>query len=134
MGERTEEALRVRIDTCVRLEFHAITLTSNDRLLACRELADALGSTEAATRCLQESMNTCRNMAFSRPSDSQVIKPTFKGYGCAGRFCEPQARRTGHSAARGRHRSASERAAAQTFERLFDPRSVMAPRPQAKTG
>jgi Transposase DDE domain group 1 len=55
MGERTQEALRVHFDARVRLEFHGATLTSEGGLLACRELDDALGLTEAAPRYLQES-------------------------------------------------------------------------------
>jgi len=54
MGERTREALRVYFDTRVRLECHGVTLTSNAGLLACRELDDALGLTQAATRYLEE--------------------------------------------------------------------------------
>jgi hypothetical protein len=54
MGERTKKALRVHSDTRVRLEFHGATLTSDAGLLACRELDDARGSTQAATRHLEE--------------------------------------------------------------------------------
>lgn len=54
MGERTKEALKVHFDTRVRLEFHGVTLTSDAGLLACRELDDALGLTQAATRYLEE--------------------------------------------------------------------------------
>jgi hypothetical protein len=56
MGERTTEALRVHFDAHVRLEFHGATLTSDAGLLACRELDDVLGLTEAATRYLRESV------------------------------------------------------------------------------
>ena len=55
MGESRKDALRVHFDTRVRLEFHGATLTSDGGLLACRELDDALGLTEAATRSLRES-------------------------------------------------------------------------------
>jgi hypothetical protein len=54
MGERTTEALRVHVDTRVRLEFHGATLTSDAGLLACRELDDALGLIQAATRHVEE--------------------------------------------------------------------------------
>jgi hypothetical protein len=57
MGESTKEALRVHFDARVRLEFHGATLTSDGGLLACRELDDALGLTEAATHYLQERRN-----------------------------------------------------------------------------
>jgi hypothetical protein len=54
MGESTKEALRVHFDARIRLEFHGATLTSDAGLLACRELDDALGLTQAATRHLEE--------------------------------------------------------------------------------
>jgi hypothetical protein len=54
MGERTKEALRVHFDARVRLEMHGATLPSDAGLLACRELDDALGLTQAATRHLEE--------------------------------------------------------------------------------
>ena len=47
--------LKVRFDRRVHLEFHGTTITSDAGLLACRELDDALGLTETATACLQES-------------------------------------------------------------------------------
>ena len=57
MGERTQEALSVHFDARVRLDMHGATLTSDAGLPACRELDDALGLTEAATRSLQERRN-----------------------------------------------------------------------------
>jgi hypothetical protein len=53
MGERPKEALSVPFDARVRLEMHGATPTSDARLLACRELDDALGLTQAAPRHLE---------------------------------------------------------------------------------
>ena len=54
MGERIKEALRAHFDARVYLEMHGATLTLDARLLACRELDDALGLTQASTRHLEE--------------------------------------------------------------------------------
>ena len=55
MGESTSPRAKLRFDRRIRLEFHGVTITSDAGLLACRELDDALGLTETADECLQES-------------------------------------------------------------------------------
>ena len=51
MGESTNPRATLRFDRRIRLEFHGATITSDAGLLAC----DALGLTETANECLQES-------------------------------------------------------------------------------
>jgi DDE family transposase len=80
MGERTKEALRVHFDARVRLEFHGATLTSDGGLLACRELDDALGLTESATRYLQERRNVRNVQHLLVPLLRQSVYSRLAGY------------------------------------------------------
>jgi Transposase DDE domain group 1 len=80
MGESTKEALRVHFDARVRLEFHGATLTSDGGLLACRELDDALGLTEAATRYLQERRNGHNVQHLLVPLLRQPVCSRLAGY------------------------------------------------------
>ena len=61
MGESTNACATLRFDRRIRLEFRGAAITSDAGLLACRELDDALGLTETASECLQESRG-CRNV------------------------------------------------------------------------
>jgi hypothetical protein len=47
-GEAKELSLRPTFDRRIKLEFHSVRITSDGRLLAYRELDDALGLTEIA--------------------------------------------------------------------------------------
>ena len=55
MGDGAFSGGKLRFDRRIRLEFHGATITSDDGLPSCRELDDALGLTETASECLQES-------------------------------------------------------------------------------
>ncbi len=55
MGEGTSPRAKLRFDRRIRLEFRGATITLGAGLLACRELDDAVGLTETANECLQES-------------------------------------------------------------------------------
>jgi hypothetical protein len=54
MGEKVYEALRLRFDKRLRLEFQGARITSDGGLLACRELDGVLGLTEEAPSYLQD--------------------------------------------------------------------------------
>jgi len=52
MGERRRDAFRVGFDRSVKLQFRRAHVTSEARLLALRELDDALGLTQQAGEAL----------------------------------------------------------------------------------
>jgi len=54
MGEKIREALKLRFDKRLRLEFHGARITSDAGLLACRELDGAVLQMGGATRPVQE--------------------------------------------------------------------------------
>ena len=55
MGEARREALRVGIDSRIKLEFHGAAITSDAGLVAYRELDEALSLTEMADEVLRDS-------------------------------------------------------------------------------
>jgi len=55
MGEKAKEALKLKFDKRLRLEFHGARITSDAGLLVVRELDEALGLTEKALNYLRDS-------------------------------------------------------------------------------
>lgn len=53
MGEKAKEALKLKFDKRLRLEFHGARITSDAGLLVVRELDEALGLTEKAPNYLR---------------------------------------------------------------------------------
>jgi hypothetical protein len=79
MGEKTREALKLRFDKRLRLEFHGAKITSDAGLLACRELDGALGLTEAAPTYLRETRGG-RNVQHELvPLLRQSVYPSEEG-------------------------------------------------------
>ena len=58
MGESTKAHAQLRFDRRICLEFHGSSFASDARLLAYRELDDALGLMEKADECFQETRGT----------------------------------------------------------------------------
>ena len=79
MGEKIWEALKLRFDKRLRLEFHGAKITSDARLLACRELDGALGLTETAPTYLRETRGG-RNVQHELvPLLRQSVYPSEEG-------------------------------------------------------
>ena len=72
MGERRKNALGVRFDGSVKLEFHGAKVTSDAGLLAYRELDEALGLTSLAGELL---------------SDCRIGKNTFTNFKALSHLC-----------------------------------------------
>ena len=80
MGDGEKASLRLQFNPKVRLEFHGSTITTDAGLLAFREFDDALGLTEIAEDCLQES-RTGRNILHHLvPLLRQSIYSRLAGY------------------------------------------------------
>ena len=80
MGEGTSTPIRLRFDRRVHLEFRGATITSDAGLLACRELDEALGLTEAATASLQESRGGRNVQHHLVPLLRQSVYSRLAGY------------------------------------------------------
>jgi hypothetical protein len=88
MGEKIREALKLRFDKRLRLEFHGARITSDAGLLACRELDGALGLTEAAPTYLRETRGgrnvqhelvpLLRQSVYSRLAGYEDTNPSLK--------------------------------------------------------
>ena len=85
MGDSEKTPLRLQFNPKVRLEFHGSTITSDAGLLAFREFDDALGLTEIAEDCLQES-RTGRNILHQLvPLLRQSVYSRLAGYAYTGK-------------------------------------------------
>jgi hypothetical protein len=71
MGESQNNPLRMDFDRHIKLEFHGSIVTSDARLLADRELDDALGRTRTAASGLHH----------TRPGSHTANRPTASRHG-----------------------------------------------------
>ncbi len=80
MGDEKRTPLKLNFDSKVRLEFRGATITSDEGLLACRELDDALELTDSANAFLKES-RTGKNILHKLiPLLRQSIYSRLAGY------------------------------------------------------
>ena len=80
MGESKKEALRVRFDSSVRLEFHGAKLTTDGGLLVYRELDQALGLTALAEEVLQDTRTGQNTQHTMTALIRQAIYGRLAGY------------------------------------------------------
>ena len=80
MGEKAQEALKLQFDKRLRLEFHGARITSDAGLLACRELDEALGLTEAVPTYLRETRGGRNVQHELTPLLRQSVYARLAGY------------------------------------------------------
>ena len=80
MGEKTQEALKLKFDKRLRLEFRGARLTSDAGLLACRELDGTLGLMEMAPTYLQETRGGRNVQHGLMPLLRQSVYSRLAGY------------------------------------------------------
>src|SRR3989304_4700048 len=80
MGEKGQQALTLKFDGRLRLEFHGARITSDAGLLACREVDGALGLTETAPAYLRETRGGRNVQHQLAPLLRQSVYSRLAGY------------------------------------------------------